>query len=227
MEESLVQSVYQRIARRREGYSLRSLADEFEASEKATYAVVDTLEDRGLVKRHGDLIVPVAWWDEEHVELLLNVPMIAGDVFQAYCQDIDSLCLELRNVGVNALRPYAHETALEIIIGAAAGFAVAEFFKGFLSELGEKLASFIEASVEKHGRNGIHEIEIKGVRNSRAFSFSFSVKGSDIRSVTTCFESLSKSLEESENSGAISQLPLGDEINLLGDGWTAKIRRNE
>jgi hypothetical protein len=123
------------------------------------------------------------------------------------------------------LRPYAHETTLQIILGAAAGLALAEFFKAFVAEFGKKLAEFVHTSVKKHVKSGIYRVELQGIRSFGEFSFGFTVHGSDLVSVTSSFDALAQSLDEAEGKGVISNLTPGDSISLAGDGWEAKVKK--
>jgi len=218
---SISSSIYQRLALRCDGLSIQDLTTTYDLSKEDVLACIQTLEKRGLVKFDGLVVRPVLWWNEKHLEIFLDVPLVSEDTFQRYCDEIDVLCNELRTEGLEALRPYTHETTLEIILGVTAGFALVEFTREFLGELGKKFADFVERVIQKYRNEGITEVEIKGVRKSRGdITFTFSVKGFDTESVIERFTNLTQSLEE-----AIHKLERQDELLLSGDGWKIVLRK--
>lgn len=213
--------IYQKLSLRIAGMSISELVVACNLQEKDILLSIDELEKRGLIIRSGQLVRAIPWWNEDHLEIFLNIPLVAPDVFQKYCDELDSFCEELRSEGFQALRPYTHETALEIILGVVTGFALAEFAKGFLNELGKKLAGFVGKSVEKHHSEGVTEVEIKGVKHSiSGVSFAFSVKGSDEESILKRFANLQESID-----GMCHKLEKEDKIIVNGDGWEVLLRK--
>lgn len=213
--------IYQKLSLRINGMSISELVATCNLQEKDILVSINELEKRGLLIRSGQLVRAIPWWNEDHLEVFLNIPLVAPDIFQKYCGELDSFCEELRSEGFQAIRPYTHETALEIILGVAAGFALAEFAKGFLNELGKKLAGFVGKVVEGHHSEGVIEVEVKGVKHSiGGVAFVFSVKGSDEESVLKRFANLQESI-----GGMCHKLEKEDEILMNGDGWEVRLRK--
>ncbi len=225
IDESQIQSLYHYLCRHNEGCSLSDLCNHFQLSMNYILDCISNLEFRGLVTKIDQDVKAINWWDKPHVELLLNIPYVTQEVFQEYCSDLDELAADLRQLNPSILRPYNHETGLEIIIGAAVGFVIVEFFKGFWSELGKKVAAFVDNTVKKRHRSGVDKIEICGTHNSDKWSISFSVTGSDSESVMSRFQYMQNEFMESERRGVIMNLDVGNEVILEGDSWCGKVKR--
>ena len=127
----------------------------------------------------------------------------------------------MQNSGYNAIRPYLHETSIEIIIGAIAAFTVVEFSKGVLSELGKKLATFVGKATNNFVNEGITNVEIKGIRKLKGHTdIVFSICGKDAKSVSKGFTDIVKSIEKSEND-----LENKEMLNLKKEDWELIIKK--
>jgi hypothetical protein len=200
VNEELSRNVYQKITLRPEGLGMTDLTSIFEISEEEIIKIISGLKTRGLVILDGSLIRAVPWWNEEHLEISLNIPMVQPDIFQVYCIEIDQLHEVLKKKGYDALRPYKHETSIEIVLGVAATLLLAEFLNSFLSELRMQLVEFVNRVINKYRDKGITEVEIKIERKSNSGDiFVIMVKGSDFRSINERLTNLIQTMMIKEN----------------------------
>jgi hypothetical protein len=219
VESDLQTRFYQKLLLRPGGLSVAELATIFAVDLEHAIHVVDALVLRGLVRCNNLIVVPVFWQEEDHVELNLEVPRLPHDVFLQYCRELDELSIALKVSGIQALRPFAHETTLTIVLAATAGFALAEFAKGLLGELGKALAGFVAKSTKRHGDKGLTTVEIKGVvRPLNASPIIFTVTGADAEEVVKRFAGLAEVLNR-------PKIDVPGEDVISGNGWHAVVRR--
>ena len=212
-EEDLDALVYQKLLLRPEGLSVEALSTILTIDHRKVAGIVDALIMRGVVQYDRSIVVPVRWEDRDHVELHLNVPRLSPESFLHYCHDLDHVAADLRRKGVDSIRPFSHETTLAIMLGAAAGFALAELAKGLLGELGKTLAAFVTRSTRNHREAGLTSVEIKGVvRSLSSEPVIFSVTGQDEESVVKRFNEVAAALR------GLRPGNLGASVT-SGDGW--------
>lgn len=157
------------------------------------------------------------------MEIALNIPRVSPNTFQSYCNEIDFLSDELQRSGFDSIRPYTHETSIQIILGIAATFTLVEFLRGFLGELGKQLASFVGKAVDEYRDDGITEVEIKAEKKSiTGDTFVIFVTGSNINSITQRLADLIRVVEAKEH-----MLEIGKETVLNGNHWRAMLRIQE
>jgi DNA-binding Lrp family transcriptional regulator len=215
--------IYQKLSLMTKEVTIRELADLCDLAEEDVSSGLEDLEKRKLISKSDQIVRAVPWWNEDHLELLVNIPRVDPSSFQNYARGLDSFCEELQSEGFHALRPYAHETGIEIILGTAAAFALAEFAKGFLGELGKKLAGFVGKTVKRDHEAGITEVEVKAVRHWKgAVDLMFSVKGRDEESVLSSFKELLSAIEKLEKKAAKA-----GELRESGSGWELVLRKSK
>jgi len=215
--------VYQKLSLLTRDVSISELAALCNLADEEISLAVQNLEKRRLILKSGGLVRAKPWWNEDRLELMVNIPQVDSPSFQRYTNELDYFCEDLQSEGFQALRPYAHETGIEIILGAAAAFALAEFAKGFLGELGKKLAGFVGKTVKRDHEAGITEIEVKAVRHLRGNAdLVFTVKGHDEESVLGSFRELLGAIEKIENKAARAA-----ELRKRGNGWELVLRKSK
>ena len=214
--------VYQKLSLRTNDVNIKDVGNLCDLTADEVLLAVANLQERNLVSRSGEFVRAVPWWNEDHLELLMNIPRVDQGVFQEYTSDLDSFSEDLQAKGIQALRPYSHETGIEIMLGAAAGLALAEFAKGFLGELGKKLAEFVGKMVERNSKSGITEVEIKAVRHSKkgGVDIAFSVRGRDREAILQQFAQLVKAIELGDK-----KFRHQNEIREEGEGWELLLRK--
>jgi len=207
--------LYQKILLRKNGLSISELSTIVNLSKESILKDITKLERRGLVEFNGRIVKPILWWDDNHIEVFLNIPQVSNSTFKKYCNDIDNFFDDLKDSEFKAIRPHLHETSIEIMIGAAAAFTILEFLKGFLSELGKKLATFIEKSTTKYKDDGLNHVEIKVIRKlDGCTDIVFSIKGKDTKSVLMGFTNLIETFEQKE-----SELKSQNDLIMKGENW--------
>ena len=92
----------------------------------------------------------------DRIELFLTVHQLPAEQFVQYCRKIDALVDEMRAQRLPVLRPYTHETTLEILVGAGAVMA--------LATVGQALARFVENVTENRS---IPYVEIEGTHREK------------------------------------------------------------
>lgn len=213
--------VYQRLLLTKKSISIDDLSVLTGIAITDLSAIIQELEDRGLVLLEKRQVVPIRWWTEDHMEIFLDIPYVEKEVFRVYCAELNQLVHTLRDDGFVVLRPYMHETTLEIVLGTVVGFAFVEFAKGFLSELGKKLADFVGEITKAYRSKGITEVEIRGTvylqGHIRAFIF---VKGADVDAVKDGFSNIVQSIEETHQ-----EVKREKEITLDGSNWKVVLKR--
>jgi hypothetical protein len=223
VNEDIIKKCYQKLVLRKAGLELKELVPYLQLSEVETVEIIKILEAQNLVEFEGPVIKAKPWWDEEHVEICLNIPRISSDAFNSYCKEIDQFNEILRSNGYSSIRPYLHETTIEIVLGAAAAIVSIEFLKSFVRELGKHLAGFVKNVLTKYKDKGINEVEITISKKSiTGDTFFITVRGTDYEGVETRIKALLNELVSSTND-SLSE----EKIDLCGDQWRVYFEKKD
>jgi putative lipoic acid-binding regulatory protein len=223
IKAEIARSIIDMLSIRANAVSVKHLAEMLDLDIGEVEATISYLVDVGAVEKKGDMLIAFPWWDLNHVELNLDIPKVSINLFQEYAQSIDEFVIGLREEGFDVLRPYTHETSIQVILSAAAGFALAEFFKPFFGELGKRFAIFLESSLQRFRSKGISEIQVNTTRRSADGSYmGIQITISNGKQIDNLLKKI-----ESDVESRFDQLSIGDEVKLSGHGWHVTVRKGQ
>ncbi len=132
------------------------------------------------------------------MEVRFQLPWLDEGVFQQICVDLQVFSREFHSDGYRTLKPYSHETTLQVIFSVASGLILAEFFRAFFKQWGTKTAAICDELFQKHRKHGLKEICISGTFHPRqkgdGVKFNFDVKASSKEEVFKGMEYIEKEL---------------------------------
>lgn len=180
VDENMIRALYRQIGFRPASRRLENLANGVGVSLADASSAASELMSRGLVTVWNDLVIPTPWWNANRIDLFLNVPRLPREQFDQYCREIDVLVDELRAQDLPVLRPYTNETALEILIGAAAVMV--------LARVAGALGRFIEQVTKQ---DAIPYVDVKGIQRMRGRAeVVVSIRGTDAEGILRVFQSV-------------------------------------
>lgn len=220
MNHNIRRCLYQKLSLQNREISVKELATFCNITNDACLLLITEMVAEGLVNASGAMVKVIPWWDEDHLEIMLDVPSLPIKKFELYCSQIDQLNSDLRAEGYNSLRPYKHETTIEIILGAAAGLVLAEFLKSFIAELSKRLANFACDAVARFRNEGLEEVRITIERRSSTggSSLFIQIRGSDAQAINEHLTSIIDGvLAQGAKDGG------SEDIKLNGSNWSATV----
>ncbi len=221
--KEIAKHLYDKISLRPEGVSVEYLAYVFEQDIDTITKGIQYLLNLGAIYQKDNFIFPRDIPSDEKIIISLDIPRVSQETFLQYTTSLDALCYKLRALEINVIRPYTHETSLEIVLSMVAGFIIASFFKALFSELGKKLAEFVGCIMADYGAKGVGEIEFKGTREiPHQSKFLIYIKARSEKEFEELLEEMQQSLQK---RGA--DIQVNDEFILKGKKWEISLKRIE
>ena len=216
--------VYKALELNADGISLDALKERSGVSEEQLTNILKALAENGLVLYHDGRAYITKWWEFQRLEVMFQLPWIDENVFRQICDDLEDFAKAFHGENYYTLKPYSHETTLEIILSIASGVVLGEFFRAFFKEWGTKAAALLDKLFQRYGKHGIDQICINGTFHpkgqSDSIKFNFEVKASTKGEVLKGMEFIEKELMTAIESQKLSS----DFIRESGD-WKITVWR--
>lgn len=200
--------VYKALELNAEGIRLEALEERSGVSGEQLTSILKAFAEDGLASCREGCAYITKWWELQRLEVMFELPWIDEDVFRQVCDDLAVFAKVLQGENYHTLKPYSHETTLEIVLTIASGVVLGEFLRAFFSQWGKKAAALSEKLFQKYGKHGIEQICINGTfhpeRKEDSVKFNFEVKASTKEEVLKGMEFIEKELINSIESKKLS-----------------------
>lgn len=196
------QEVYQKLLLNLKGITFEELISILSLDKEVLDSILKNLDRKEMITYGDGKIVPIKWWEKDHIEMFFNIPRVDQNTFCSYANDLCELENNLNDNGLKVFRPYTSETTFEIIITAIVGLTIYEFAKGFFNKLGQSSADFLQDILQKYKKNGINEIIIEGRssfnKSSSEYDFTFKIKARSKDELLDLISNINRTMKDSE-----------------------------
>lgn len=220
-DSNAVRSICDMLSIRPEGATFSCITETLNIDKDEANKAIQLLVGVGAIRSESDTYIAFPWWNYDRIDISLNIPPVSQETFNEYVKTLDDFILYVREEDVDVVRPHTHETTIQVILTAAAGFALAEFFKPFFGELGKRFAAFIGDTLLKFRNKGIQKIQFKAIRmvdDGNYLSATINASSKDE------FSQLLSIVDDNFQKG-LSARNVGEELSISGKNWEVTLKK--